>query len=198
MSIHIRRVENRVLEHPLRPELVVLSSAGRHDVSRFLIVTLHGKDGARGFGEAATMPLWSGESAETAEWMIQKMFAPILLKKSFDHPREALALMDQAVYANPFAKSAVDTAVWDLWARAQNLPVIGLIGDRRPPAFIPTRASVGAYPAARTLKIAKHFWKAGIRTLKFKTGLPGMDDAARLRAVRDLLGDEPVFTLDYN
>jgi muconate cycloisomerase len=46
--------------------------------------------------------------------------------------------------------------------------------------------------------LAEEFWNAGVRTLKFKTGVPGVDDAARLRAVRELLGAEPVFTIDAN
>nr|MCH9792925.1 chloromuconate cycloisomerase [Planctomycetota bacterium] len=41
-------------------------------------------------------------------------------------------------------------------------------------------------------------WEAGIRTLKIKTGVPGLDDVARLKAVRERLGDEPVLTIDAN
>ncbi len=198
MSFRIRKIETRIVHHRIRPELVVISWAGKHDTSRFVEVTVHGDGGHRGYGEAATVALWSGESAETAQIMIRRVFAPLLLGARFDHPREALLLMDKAAYANPFTKAALDMALWDLWAKSRGVSVMKLIADRKPVTTIPTRASVGAYPVARTLKIAKHFWKEGIRTIKFKTGLPGMDDAARLRAVRDALGDEPVFTVDYN
>jgi muconate cycloisomerase len=37
-----------------------------------------------------------------------------------------------------------------------------------------------------------------VQTLKFKVGVPAFDDAARLKAVRDELGDAPVFTVDAN
>lgn len=198
MSIIIRKIETQRLTHRIRPELVVVSHAGKHDTSRYVLVTVHLRDGAKGWGEAATVPLWSGESAETAEHMIRHVFAPRLIGARFDHPREALAVMDRAAHANSFTKGAVEMAIWDAWARSRGVPASKLFADRKPVEWIPTRASVGAYPVPKTLKIAKHFWDSGIRTIKFKTGLPGVDDAARLRAVRDLLGDGPVFTVDYN
>ena len=48
------------------------------------------------------------------------------------------------------------------------------------------------------MRLAVEFWNRGVRTLKFKTGVPGIDDVARLRAVRERLGPEPVFTIDAN
>jgi muconate cycloisomerase len=198
MSIRIERIETRIIDHPLREERTVISHAGRHDTSRFMYVTIYGADGSVGLGEAATTALWSGETAETAEWMVRHLFGPLLIGHTFDHPRECLARMDAAAFNNPFAKSAVDTAVWDLWARSQGVRVVDLFKDREPVASIPTRSSVGAYPVEKTLEIAEAFWREGIRTLKFKVGLPGIDDAARLRAVRERLGDAPVFTVDGN
>jgi L-alanine-DL-glutamate epimerase-like enolase superfamily enzyme len=159
---------------------------------------VNGASGERGYGEAATTALWSGETAETAQWVIENLFAPQLAGHTFDHPGEALAIMDRATHGNPFAKAAIDTALWDLWAREQGVPASKLFGDRPPVANIPTRASVGCYDVKDTLRIAVEFWNEGIRTLKFKIGVPGFDDAARLRAVREKLGDSPVFTVDAN
>lgn len=197
MGFRLQRLSTRIEDHPLRRDRVIVSHAGRHDRSRFLRVTAHA-DGLRGHGEAATTPLWSGESAETAQWTIENLFAPRLIGSTFDHPREALALLDQAAFGNPFAKGAVDTALWDLWGRLRNASVSSLIADREPVRSIPTRASVGAYPTEETVRIAREFRDAGVRTLKFKIGVPGIDDAARLRAVREALGSAPVFTVDAN
>jgi L-alanine-DL-glutamate epimerase-like enolase superfamily enzyme len=196
--IEPRRITARIVDHPLRRERVIRTHAGTHDRSRFLVVEVTDATGCVGYGEAATTALWSGECAESAELMVRTQFAPALVGGSFDHPREALALLDSVAFGNPFAKSAVDTACWDALARANGVSVASLIADRPPIARIPTRASVGAYPTAHTLLLAQAFWDAGIRTLKFKVGMPGIDDAARMAAVRDLLGEEPVFTVDAN
>jgi muconate cycloisomerase len=196
--LRIHRIETRIIDHALRADRIIVSPAGRHDQSRFLLVTVFGDDDQVGYGEAATTTLWSGEAAETAQWMVEQVFAPRLIGHSFDHPAETLAVMDGLAYGNPFAKSAVDTAMWDLWAKQQNTSVAQLIKDREPVAAIPTRASIGVNTVEETLRIATGLWEAGIKTLKFKIGAAELDDVGRLRAVREALGDEPVFTVDAN
>lgn len=198
MTFCITSLSTRIVEHALLTSRIIRSKAGVHDRSRYLTVTLRDADGVPGYGEAATTALWSGEIAETAQHFADQVFAPLLLNHSFDHPREVLALMDKATYGNAFTKSAVDTAVWDLWARSQQMRAVELFGNRKPLESIPTRASVGCYDVEKTVRIATEFWNAGITVLKFKIGVPNIDDEARLRAVRDVLGDAPVFTVDAN
>lgn len=198
MSICVDRIEARVVDHPVRQSGAIVSSLGRHMASRYLVVTVHGRDGERGFGEATTAPIWSGESAETAKWMIEHFLSPFIVGHTFGHPSEAVAIMDRQLHANSFGKAAIDIALWDLWARQQGKSVSELIADRSPVASIPTRVSIGCYPPEETVRLAVEFWEVGVRTLKFKTGVPGIDDVARLRAVRERLGAEPVFTIDAN
>ncbi|MBI4024242.1 MAG: chloromuconate cycloisomerase [Verrucomicrobia bacterium] len=197
-AIKIARIHAVVTTHPLREERIVVSHAGRHSESTFLIVVVEDQDGLHGYGEAATTLLWSGESAQTAKWMVDSVIAPQLTGATLDHPGAALAVMDKAIHGNPFTKSAIDTALWDLWAKRRGVPAWKLFGDREPVRSIPTRASIGAYPLEKTVMIAREFWTAGVRILKFKVGVSGLDDAGRLRSVREELGDEPVFTVDYN
>lgn len=167
-------------------------------MSRYLTVVVFDNDGRRGFGEAATAPVWSGEAAETAQWVAEHLLAPLLVGHHFDHPREALHRLDKAFHGHPFLKAGLDVAVWDLWAKIQESPVSRLIGDREPRASVPTRVSIGGYSPEQTVRLAVQFWEMGIRTLKFKTGVPPFDDVERLRAVRERLGPEPVITIDAN
>jgi L-alanine-DL-glutamate epimerase-like enolase superfamily enzyme len=198
MSLRIRRIDARVVDHPVRQDGAILSSLGRHEASRYATITITDDQGAQGHGEATTAPIWSGESAETAAWMVEHFIAPRLVGATLDHPSEAVALLDRHLHANSFAKAAVDIALWDLWARSQGASVATLVADREPVEWIPTRVSIGCYPPEETARLAVEFWGRGVRTLKFKTGVPGIDDVARLRAVRERLGPEPVFTIDAN
>lgn len=198
MNFVIQHIEARVVDYPVRQRGAIVSSLGRHTTSRYLVVTVRGRDGGVGYGEATTAPIWSGESAETAKWMIESFLGPLIVGHTFEHPTEALAIMDRHLHANSFAKAAIDITLWDLWARQQGKSVCQLIADREPLDTIPTRASIGCYPPEETVELATEFWNAGVRTLKFKTGSPGVDDVARLAAVRERLGDEPVFTIDAN
>lgn len=198
MRLRIRQVEAQVVDHPVRQDGAIVSSLGRHEASRYVTVAITDDVGVRGFGEAATAPTWSGETAETAKWMIDHHLGPMLTGGTFDEPAEALARMDRLLYGHPFAKSAVDTALWDLRARSQGVSVASLIADREPVEWVPTRVSIGCYPPDETVRLAVEFWDRGVRTLKFKTGVPGIDDPARLRAVRERLGAAPIFTIDAN
>ncbi len=198
LSLLVRGVEARIVDHPVRSDGAIVSFLGRHGASRYLTVTLTDDSGLRGYGEATTAPIWSGESAETAKWMIDYFIAPRIVGARMDHPSEAVALLDRDLHGNSFAKAAVDIALWDLWARTQDVCISRLIADRPPAEWVPTRASIGAYPPEETVRLAVEFWSRGVRTLKFKTGKPGIDDVSRLRAVRDRLGPEPVFTIDAN
>jgi muconate cycloisomerase len=198
MSLSIRKIEARITDHPVRQDGAILSSLGRHEASHYVTVTITGDGGVQGFGEAATAPVWSGETAETAQWMIDHHLGAMLTGATFAEPAEALELMDRRLHGNPFAKAAIDIALWDLWGRLQGKTVASLVADREPVEWIPTRVSIGCYPPAETVRLAVEFWERGVRTLKFKTGVPGIDDVARLRAVRERLGSEPVFTIDAN
>ena len=197
MSIQIGSIRTSIVDYAIREERIVQSHAGRHDTSRFLHISIDGEDDVRGYGEASATLIWSGESAESAQWLIQHQIAPKLSGTRIGHPEEALSLLDSVVFGNPFTKAAVDTALWDLWARSQGRSVLELIADRKPFQRIPSRASIGAYPVSKTVALAREFYQAGIGTLKFKVGT-GLDDGARLKAVREELGTEVAFTVDAN
>ena len=91
MTIRIERVLTRIVNHKLKPDRVVISHAGKHDQSAFLQVTLIDADGQRGYAEAATTALWSGESAEVAQCVVEKLLAPKIIGATIHHPREAQA-----------------------------------------------------------------------------------------------------------
>jgi muconate cycloisomerase len=156
------------------------------------------EDGNIGYGEAATTALWSGETPYAAQEAIEHLMIPKLLGATIEHPEEFAVLLESTAWALPFTKGALDTAVWDLWARSRGVSVASLIADGPVATALPSRASIGAYDVPTTAAMARAFWDAGIRTLKFKVGVAGFDDVERLRRVRQELGEQPVFTVDYN
>src|SRR5688572_24745843 len=150
MSFSVSKIEARIVDHAVRQDGAIVSSLGRHTASRYLVVTACSRDGVCGYGEATTAPIWSGESAETAKWMIDHFLTPLIVGPTFDHPGEALAIMDRHLHANSFGKAAIDIALWDLWARRQDKSVSQIIADREPVESIPTRVSIGCYPPEET------------------------------------------------
>jgi muconate cycloisomerase len=196
--MRIDKLTTRIVSHVIDSTRLIRSHAGLHDESRFLEVTITDRDGRAGYGEAATTPLWSGESAESAQQLVEQVIAPALAGADVAHPAEFADAMDRLVYGAPFARGAVDCALWDLWGRSQQAPVCELIADRPVVTAVPSRGSIGAYPVDKTAAVAAAFYDVGVRTLKLKIGTGDVDDLARLQAVRERCGADVTLTVDAN
>lgn len=105
--------------------------------------------------------------------------------------------MDAALAGHGYAKSALDTACWDLLGQATGLPVSTLLGGRRQeryPLYV-------AIPLGSPAEMAQHVATAkaqGIARFQLKLGAAPADDAARARAVVEATGDDDVVVGDAN
>ncbi len=99
------------------------------------------------------------------------------------------------------ALSAVDVALWDLYAKRRNEPLYRLLGG-------PVRDNVVAYNtdigwlsfSRRQLKEnVKRAIDEGFTAVKIKVGSPRLsDDIARVESVRDVAGSETIVAVDAN
>ncbi len=99
------------------------------------------------------------------------------------------------------ALGGIDIALWDIKGKAAGLPVYRLLGGENRPIF--TYATGGYYrPGATDRDYAAEmaeFLKLGYRAVKLKTGAGTVaEEAARIGAVRRMIGDEPLLMLDMN
>src|SRR5436309_9628067 len=107
------------VELAVRPEVVITSSLGTHAVSRYLLVRVDTDAGLHGIGEATVTPVWSGETAAGARHLIQEYLAPALAGRDPTDIAGAVAAMDRAAFGNPFAKAALEVALFDLWGKSE-------------------------------------------------------------------------------
>jgi L-alanine-DL-glutamate epimerase-like enolase superfamily enzyme len=139
---------------------------------------------------------------------IRGLFAPLLLGQD-PHRSEGLwAELDQDALhsgrqgAVMRALSAVDIALWDRNARATGLPLWRYLGAVRTDA-VPAYASGGYYYRDGTLddlvaEVRKNV-ERGYRAFKMKIGgTTPLEDAERIRLVREVIGDEAPLLLDAN
>jgi O-succinylbenzoate synthase len=186
--VRIDRIELRLLRLPL--VRFFETSFGRVHEREFLVVTVDG-DGASGVGEcvADASPFYSAETTRTAWHIIAAFLAPLVLGRSFDHPREifgALAL----VRGHQMAKAAVEMAAWDLAARQRGVSLSTLLGgeDR---ASIDSGVSIGIQDSLDELVERVAIERAaGYRRVKIKIK-PGWDVQA-VERVRARFGDIPL------
>jgi len=165
------------------------TSFGRIYDRAFVLVSVDG-DGAEGLGEcvADVDPYYSAETTVTAWHVIKDFLAPLVLARTFEHPRDLFAALAR-VRGHHMAKAAVEMAAWDLAARQQRVPLSQLLGGTR--TEIPSGVSIGIQDSVAQLhdKIATEL-AAGYQRIKIKVK-PGWDVDV-VSGVRERFGAVPL------
>ena len=182
----------------VRPEFFIVSSAGKHAVSRYVIVAIHTDDGAIGWGEATVVPLWSGESQGGALALILDYFAPLLKGRDLDDFEMILAEMDAIALDNHFTKAAIEMALLDLVGKKQNKPIFELLNGAVNPMQIPIKFSIGLREPEDAAAIATEKVRQGFTAIKLKVGPDPEKDLLRVRLVREAVGENVKLNVDTN
>jgi O-succinylbenzoate synthase len=124
--VRIERIELGLLRLPLVRYFE--TSFGRIDDRAFILVTVE-QQGAVGVAEcvADERPFYSSETTRTAWHIITEFLAPIVLGRTYTHPREVFDSF-ALVRGHHMAKAAIEMAMWDLFARQQNRSLADVLG----------------------------------------------------------------------
>jgi O-succinylbenzoate synthase len=183
--VRIRRA--RLDELELRLVEPFETSFGVERRRRFLLLTLESEDGTEGVAEcvAAREPDYSSEATDTARWMIGRLLLPELFREPVAGPAD-FATRARRWRGHPMAKAAVEMALWDLFARRENVSLARSLGSRR--RRVEVGVSVGIQKDIPSLvRRVGRYLEDGYRRIKVKVK-PGWDDAA-LGALRDAYSD---------
>ena len=181
----------------VRPEFYIVSSAGSHPISRYVLVAMETDEGMIGWGEATVVPAWSGETQGGAVALINDYFAPLLIGADLGAFESLLKSMD-SVIGNPFTKAAMEMALLDLKGKRERRPVYELMGGERNPLKIPIKFSIGLREPDDTAKIAAEKIRQGFTAIKIKVGPNSDKDLARVKAVREAIGPSIRLNVDVN
>ena len=162
-----------------------------------VIVALDTDEGITGWGEMAVISALYGDSFASGARAGIADLAPLLLGADPTQPRAVLALLDGAMRGQPYVKSALDMACWDVTARAAGRPLCEALGARFGEA-VPLYNVVTVLPAEESVALACELVADGYRRLQVKVGTVPETDAERLTAVRDAVGGEIVLFADAN
>ncbi len=161
------------------------TSFGRSYDRTFVLVRVEG-DGHEGWGEsvAEANPYYSSETTETVWHIVTGFIAPLVLGRTFDHPREIFPALAR-VRGHNMAKAGVEMAAWDLYARSIGQPLSRVLGGTR--ARIPSGVSIGIQDSFdQLLETIERELTAGYQRIKIKIK-PGWDIEA-VRRVRAKFG----------
>ncbi|MFD0826478.1 o-succinylbenzoate synthase [Neobacillus sp. M.A.Huq-85] len=153
----------------------------------FILAEVHTKDFV-GYGDCSAMPFpyYSEETNATAWHILEKFLIPLVYSKDeIAHPEELYSLFSH-IRRNKMAKSALDCAVWDLYAKEKNLPLHKVLGGTR--EQIETGVSIGIQKTSDDLlRVVERHMEEGYRRIKIKIK-PGKD-LQYLEAVRERFGN---------
>ncbi|MBA4494679.1 o-succinylbenzoate synthase [Paenactinomyces guangxiensis] len=166
------------------------TSFGTEQERDFVLTEVYG-DGEIGYGECvvSTAPLYSEETAGTAWHILEDFLIPMVFEQgTFGHPDEVGKLF-APIRRNHMAKSALEGAFWDLYAKRQNLSLAKALGGTK--KRIEVGISIGIEEDINKLfRTVEHYLEQGYRRIKIKIK-PGKDVQV-LRALRDRFGDIPM------
>lgn len=178
--MRIVEVRHEQLRLPLKSPFV--TSYGVLKEKAFDLYLLSDEQGNQGIGElvAFEVPDYIEETLANSRQVIRDFLLPLLSDKEINHPSEVWQLF-QGIQGNYMAKSAIETAVWDLHAKRHNRSLVTYFEETR--QKIPVGVSVGIQPTiADLLEIVQNYVNQGYQRVKIK--IAPTKDYEPLAAVR--------------
>ena len=196
--MQITRITSYAIQVGIRKEVMLTTSLGTHDVSRYTLVRVETDAGIEGVGEATVAPRWSGETALGCKYLIDTYLGLELTGLDPEDIPAIEAALDRATQLNPFAKCAIEMACWDIRGKAAGKPVYELLGGACRDLAVPIRFSLAAISPEQTARNAVARVEWGHRTVKVKVGMNPDEDIDRIRTVREAIGPDVLLTVDAN
>lgn len=193
----ITQIDTIPVTVPINPARAIRSGRGHHTESPFLLVKIHTDEGVVGLGEVSCTPHWSGEDQVTSAHLINRYLTPLLIGEDPTQVERLIRLIQRAIANNPFTKSALEMAFWDILGKVAGLPLYRLLGGAAR-EFVTTKFSVSGMEPPQAAEIASWAVDQGFRTMKVKVGIEPDGDVARVRAVREAIGPDIRLGVDAN
>jgi muconate cycloisomerase len=126
----IERVETLLLDLPtIRPHRLSVTTVRSQAI---VIVRILCSDGVVGIGEATTIGglAYGSESPEGMKLTIDQYISPLLTKSQFVSVGQLMLKLNRSIKGNHFVKCAVETALFDAFAKRLRVPLSDLFGGR--------------------------------------------------------------------
>lgn len=168
------------------------------------IVRLVTDNGIVGYGEATVLPQWGGdfgryfgETGGTTKHVVVDCLMPVLEGEDPMRIEWIHSKMDSTIKGYPYAKAAIDMALYDIVGKATDLPAYALLGglwrDR-----VPLTHSLGIMESDKAVEEGLAAVSEGIKNLKVKAGLDPIRDVDLVKRLRDAVGPNVTIGLDAN
>lgn len=172
MTISLRKVTLHRISMQLKNSFQ--TSFGTIRGREFFIVEAEDEAGGTGFGESVSFmyPLYNEETIETTRHMLAQFLIPLVMEAPIEHPDEVSERF-APVKRNYMAKSALEGAIWDLYAKRHDRPLGRMLGGEK--RQVDVGISIGIQPTVKELlHSVDGFVNEGYKRIKIKIK-PGFD-----------------------
>lgn len=182
--------EVNVLKMKMTMKNPFTTSFGTFQEKDFLLLEVKDELGNTGWGESVAFhsPWYSEETLETNLHMIRDFLIPIVLHKEIEHPEEVNELFAH-LRKNNMAKSTVEGAIWDLYAKRTKQTLAHALGGKA--ERIEVGISIGIHENIEDLvETVGGFIEEGYKRIKVKIK-PGFDVNV-MKELRRQFPDTPI------
>ncbi len=198
--MRITKVEAFPFSLKYKPGFELMVHYGVIDSMQNYVVKLHTDDGLVGYGEAAPLPINNPTAFEDAVSAFGELSKVVIGEDPFNI-RGIHQKMDP-IEADGAVKGGIDFALYDLMGKAANQPVYKLLGGTYS-GPLPMHYTLSIRTPDEMAQEALERANQGYQTLEVKVGryegeLSLKDEVARVKAIREAVGDEVVLVIDPN
>jgi len=189
----ITNIYTQILKAPLKNPFV--TSLRRVEALEDLIVIIECDDGSIGYGEGAPTPVITGETMGSMMACIE-FLKPHIIGREIEEFDTILHLVHSLIVKNTTAKSALEIALYDLKAKASNLPLYQMLGGTKTTFHTDITISMGEID--KMITDCHDAVELGYDTLKIKIGDNPQKDIERIVAIHASLDKNIKLRLDAN
>ncbi len=178
---------------PLKAPVTI--SLGSIEHARNILVEIQTDAGITGWGEGSPFWMIVGETQASGLAAAEDM-ARLLIGESPLAIEQCLHILIRYLPGHPTTRSAFDMALYDIAAKAAQMPLYQFLGGSKRPLI--TDETIYINTPERMAEDALRIQAKGAEAIKVKLGTNFRDDIARVKAIRDAIGHETPIRTDAN
>lgn len=177
---------------PMQPFAI---ATGTMHFAQNVFLRIYTDTGVVGVGECSAFPYITGETQETCLAMA-KDFAVLWKGKDAIDIATRLQELDLFAARNSTIKSAFDMALYDIAAKAANVPLYQYLGGTK--RTVETDITIGIAPVQEMVEKAIQYEERGATILKIKIGKNAYDDVEKVSKIREAINATTRIRVDAN
>lgn len=177
---------------PMQPFAI---ATGTMEYAQNVFIKVYTDEGIYGAGECSAFPYITGETQETCLAMARD-FAKLWLGKDVLDIAARLLELDLFTARNATIKSAFDMALYDIAAKAANMPLYKFLGGSK--RLVETDITIGIGTVNEMVEKAQQFEEQGATILKVKIGKNAYDDVEKIKQIRHAIKPVTKIRVDAN